>query len=452
MTASSTYIPGDIDLQSCLLVNYNGKYIELREIILEFNVYHDIFSNGIKCDIIVDDAIGLIERVPIVGDETVIISFSEPTVAKYVTYVFSVYKVSDRVSQNDRSNTYVIHAQSQELINDLRSIVSRSYSNIAADEIVSDVYKTYLQPKTSKFSYIREGRGLSFESTEGRHTLIAPKVSPFQFIRMVSSEAQSKKYRSASFVFFETTKGWKFVTIENLMDKPAVDSFYFSHALFDRQHTIDNETIFPYQIIVAIDYASQFDNVIAHKAGMLDNDVEVIDPIRKKFSTESFLYDRDFEELVHLGKGKMYTEKSLYKKNDGSSRSTLLVSNIGESYPLLTYITNGRDLDPQIKDPRVIHKTLPFSLPVMASINNMVIDVTVPGNTELDVGDVVNLNIMQNSSDSEHLSKTNLFYGQKDSRFLVTAMRHTYNRGDNRFFTVLQCVKDTYAIEPKEIE
>jgi hypothetical protein len=39
-----------------------------------------------------------------------------------------------------------------------------------------------------------------------------------------------------------------------------------------------------------------------------------------------------------------------------------------------------------------------------------------------------------------------------DKRFFVTAVRHTHQKVDNIYFTVLECVKDTYATQTKEID
>ena len=42
----------------------------------------------------------------------------------------------------------------------------------------------------------------------------------------------------------------------------------------------------------------------------------------------------------------------------------------------------------------------------------------------------------------DYMTKLNLLYGKK---FFVTALRHTVNKEENTFFTVIECIKDTYA-------
>ena len=79
----------------------------------------------------------------------------------------------------------------------------------------------------------------------------------------------------------------------------------------------------------------------------------------------------------------------------------------------------------------------------------MVLAISIPGNTNMEIGQVVNIHIPQNASSVEYQKKENLLYGNK---FFVVAVRHTYNKQDNSFFTVFEAVKDVYAKDIVEEE
>ena len=66
----------------------------------------------------------------------------------------------------------------------------------------------------------------------------------------------------------------------------------------------------------------------------------------------------------------------------------------------------------------------------------------IPGNTDVEIGNVIEVHIPQTSDFEDYKRSNNLLYGNK---FLVTAIRHTFNKKKNHFFTVLSIVKDTYA-------
>ena len=55
---------------------------------------------------------------------------------------------------------------------------------------------------------------------------------------------------------------------------------------------------------------------------------------------------------------------------------------------------------------------------------------------------MIEVHIPQTSEFEDHKKSNNLLWGLK---FLVTGVRHTFNKSKNHFFTVLSIVKDTYA-------
>ena len=69
--------------------------------------------------------------------------------------------------------------------------------------------------------------------------------------------------------------------------------------------------------------------------------------------------------------------------------------------------------------------------------------VTIPGDVNRKVGQVVRLFIPQKSGIQEFKDRYNLFYGEKDPRFLISGLRHVYNYDNDSFYTVMEVVKDS---------
>ena len=78
----------------------------------------------------------------------------------------------------------------------------------------------------------------------------------------------------------------------------------------------------------------------------------------------------------------------------------------------------------------------------MAQLTNIVLEITIAGNTDIEIGNMIEIYIPQTTEYKEFKNKSNLLYG---SKFLVTAIRHIFNREQNNFGTVLSIVKDSYA-------
>ena len=132
-----------------------------------------------------------------------------------------------------------------------------------------------------------------------------------------------------------------------------------------------------------------------------------------------------------------------------TSGSYYIQSNIGENYNKQPYLSNATSTDPQIRNPRRLQNWFKYNILSKAQLSNIVLSITVPGNTGIEVGDVVNLHIPQSSELPELSKKLNLLY---DKKFLVTSLRHTFNKKNNKFYTIFECRKDTYAKKAKKVE
>ena len=123
----------------------------------------------------------------------------------------------------------------------------------------------------------------------------------------------------------------------------------------------------------------------------------------------------------------------MLSKDSGTSVNYYMISNIGEYYNKQPYLSKAITNDPQIRNPRKLHKFLKYNVAAKAQLSNIVLSITIPGNTKLEIGDVVNLHIPQSSELPELSKKLNLLY---DKKFLVVSIRHTFNKKNNKFYTI----------------
>jgi hypothetical protein len=460
----TNYRTGMVELRDCLLFNYRKAAIDIRHLMIEFNVYHDLFANGVTCEIVLADSNGLIEFLPIVGDEIFVISFVTPTLDETLTYVFQVYNISDRSKSNGRSESYVLRGVSQELISNSRKSVNISYKDIPVSSIVKGIYNSYLKPSEEDFGIIKAKKEINVEETLDNFHVVFSGEKPFECIRYLSKEAQSlnsDNSLASNFIFFEKNDGWYFKTIDSMLSAEAVDNFYFTEASgeIDNNDAIagddDDGIVYKYQMINNLEFINQFNTLERLNNGYYSHTIETIDPILKKFTKDLFLYEKDFNKIAHIENSKktfgtnyVYSENSIFSKEAGSSIKKFIISNIGENYNKLEYLSKAFSRDPQIRNPRKLHKFMKYDLVSRLQLDNIVLSVGIPGNSQLEIGDIVNLHIPQSTGNKDFLNELNLLY---DKRFFITSIRHTYNKVDNNFFTVFECVKDTYAKKVIEV-
>ena len=64
--------PGDFELQKLIFTSPHRKgYVDLKAAWSDFNIYESLFSPYLTADIQIVDGIGMLESVPIIGEETI---------------------------------------------------------------------------------------------------------------------------------------------------------------------------------------------------------------------------------------------------------------------------------------------------------------------------------------------------------------------------------------------
>ena len=232
---------GEYELLKLTLTSPNRKnkgYIDLKAVWSDLNIYEDVFASCLTGDITLTDGMGLMENVPIIGEETINIHVKtsgikrereEQTTGPFkgslsegiINLKFRVYKISGLTKMNEGMWMYKLHLISEEAMINLKSKVAKSALDPATLEprrISATVKKLYQQ-------YFKRGRKASnvkkffVEPTRNLTNIIIPNQTPFKAFNFLASRAVSagKHAVGSSFVFYETVKGFFFISMETLM-------------------------------------------------------------------------------------------------------------------------------------------------------------------------------------------------------------------------------------------
>ena len=452
------YRPGTIR-QDIQLYNFKKNSVLLTDAVMEFSIFQNLYGNGMKIELLLVDANGLIEMFPIVGDETLVIQFKTPTFDTTITQVFRIYKISDRRKSGDRVETYVLHGASIENISDKRKSVNKSYSQLAPEKIIESIYENYLRPTEDEYGIAPAKESeLELQETQYLQSFCFPSVRPFKAIRQICNEAVLKvdensnepKSKSENFMFYQTWTKWVFRTLDSLLRQEPVDKFYFAEAAkLDTKKGEgegDDPGIYPHQHISNLNVKNQLDIAENLEQGLYAHVIKVIDPLLKRYTEDNWNWADNFAELTHIEDDpKVYGDESTYANDAGTSVSHYIISNIGEDYQNTNDFTKRAvesDTDNQITNPRNLHSFIKYTIGSMSQLTNIVLEIAIPGNTDIEIGNMIEIHIPQTSEFEDHKKSNNLLWGLK---FLVTGVRHTFNKQNNHFFTTLSIVKDTYA-------
>ena len=101
--------PLSYELEILTLVNNEGEGFDIRELMLECNIYESISNNFLVGEIAISDAVGLLENAKIFGQESLRIKIKQPfgkgdkpSDIDTIDQIFRIYKVSgiQRIGQN----------------------------------------------------------------------------------------------------------------------------------------------------------------------------------------------------------------------------------------------------------------------------------------------------------------------------------------------------------------
>ena len=447
--------------------------LELSLMVAEINMYEDMFSGFMRMEVVISDAIGLMDKFPIVGDETLTWTYFLKEYNPY-TQIFKVYKVSGRSVDKARAHSMVLHAISLPGYKNTLEYLYKPYIQKKPHEIIDDVCTNYLGLPTGG------GQGqkalVTPVPTENTYTRVSSGQNPLQLINFLAAESkstQAKSYKHPSnYVFFEDHKQFNFVPISYLMEKGPVREFFLGVPQ-DKKQLEKGENTFPGETILSLKVVDSFDDLDSLHRGTYLNEVNIIDPILKRFKMHpiagddeikhEFKYERDFDDLTHLqnsGSKTISPNSDIIKgKKPYAAHRRMMITQYekdNEKYSVDSskYFETMKPFKAgdQLLDPRQRHKNLPESLHEKENLFNHVVEVTVPGDPDVTVGQTVKIKVPQptafaKANDQEFL----LLYGQ-EATFLITAVRHIYNAAIDSYTMVLSCSAESFGkpVDTKE--
>ena len=154
---------GAFSLGGVNLISYSSfdgdgtpKRLDIRNLLVEFNIYEDINSPFLSGDLTLIDGTNAIQELPITGFERLEFFFRSPNTEKGFDFSVKsghpmfVYALENRQGANPRSQMYTLKFISLEAIRDNQTRVSQAFSG-TIDQMVLDICYNYLKTKKDVF-------------------------------------------------------------------------------------------------------------------------------------------------------------------------------------------------------------------------------------------------------------------------------------------------------------
>jgi hypothetical protein len=285
------------------------------------NVYEDLFSNVLKGTLSFVDTQGLAETIPLVGDETLILSFltpggegtqittetsnrdSQTASEESIRQRFKVYDCKETLVEN-RVKSYQLFFVSEEYVTSSKMKVSKGYGGQKYSFIVKDVMN-----KINK--NIRDGfkKNIYIEETSTPQNIIVPNWSPFQAINFCASRSlsddstpqdqtnstanPSPRALGSLFVFYEKLgTGFFYESIETMIGKQKsqdeIPLYQYTPKLTKEQNNLKTH----YFGVDKFEVMSSFKTLENLKQGLFGSTLITYDPLRMKYNKVKYDYHK----------------------------------------------------------------------------------------------------------------------------------------------------------------
>ena len=441
---------GEYHIEVCEIYAASGTVLDLKDQFASVNIYEDISKNALTGDISIVDTNNLLTNLPIIGQEKLKLRLVTPNAdddtsrgaaIDFTDSPLYIYKVDSKVGINDNTFAYTLSFTTPEAVRSNRIRVNQAFSGEPSIDIVKKIFRDEELLNSKKEFY--------YEETSNNFKFVAPNMRPFDFINSVGRRCLSKEYNySPTFLFYETIKGYWFRTIDSMMDRKNPRFVYKEetpnlipegHKKPDVNTTLTN--LLSYSLMASTDVMMNM------RKGMYGSNLIMIDLVNKTVANHNYNYFDDFEEDKHVDEYNLYGSKNAplgsQAKDDFGNRlsdydqSKTYMQAVDRESPNGLYSARhdgqydytGTDIWLQRRKGRFTAMESAISLRI-----------TVPGNTTLQAGDMVGID-MRNQGMLAEEERDPIYSG----RYLVTKLKHEFTRGDGvyKHNVHMEVIRDT---------
>ena len=515
--------PGDFELQKLTLTSPNRRgYVDLKAAWSDFNIYEDLFGSYLTGNIQIVDGVGFAESVPIIGEETIHIQVKTKGIVRereqqgipgpfegsqnegIINLKFRVVKISEITKLNDGIQTYKLSFVSEEAILNLKQKVRKSALDPTSleprkiSDVVKSLYKQF-------FKRGRTAKKLFVEPTKNLTDLIIPNQTPFKAFNFLASRAVSagKHAMGSSFVFYESVRGFFFISMETLMaggglgystlaglrgtpselvftalEDPVKETYVVQPKRLGAQRDEATNVAVEMTAVDSYSFSSNFDVLQNLSKGMYANRLLTHDLVRMKYDTLDFnLLEPTGEQtkvneatgatevlefltqaadaknftdsFTHLGTGKLATEKQDALGSPESMMSfypTNFAHDVRFKEDLGAQGVKGGVKSNLNIIPNRVEQWMQSRLVQGQQATNIKLNIRAPGLSTRAVGDLIEFKLPTEYIEDRDGYTQSQHHTYLSGYYLITKLRHHFNK--EKYEIEFEAIKDSLKVPP----
>lgn len=380
-------------------IKFDGnKSLDISSIVAGINITTALNHQTISGNISIVDNVNLLnsEQFTFVGEEFIEITIRKPKTDSQQRYKFVAAILNQEVkSETSDGALFTLTLLSTDAFVNAGSFKSAGYSGSG-----SDIIKTILEQELKTEITIDDN---NFEEPDGNLSYAFTRIKPFEKISILTNQCyKNKASLTSTFMFYENRKGYNFETYERIMERAIANNspVTYTHtplSYYDRETNINS--------IIAFNARGTYDNFKRLYHGMYSTELLNFDFITKELRSEKFNLLENIDNVLHLNRADPGAS-DVFRQS---------ANNLGSFSYYLPYDSSRDD-----NTSKAILYSSAFS--ILLSENTLTAKTF--GNLDLDIGDVINIEILDNAATTDGDKGLDARYSGK---YIVFAI--TYNLG-----------------------
>jgi len=432
--------PGDVTVKKVAIFSSTGVVMDIDSFLLEINLFEDIYRPCLRGNISLSDSRNLIELLPIIGEELLLLEFVTPTLEQSVKKIFRITGIENRAIVRDKNTqVYTLNFVSAEIIYNVNLPIFKKFEGLISD-VIGFVFSNYISqnkeldisgsiPKELSTTELR----ILVES-KNKVKFVSPGWSPFKIIDWLASKAIPVEGKACNFLFFESNKAFYLTTIEYLFDTARKNNLYIGkYSLsvpnvresttpnFQRDFFIINNFSQPNGIDVFKNYTNGY---LASRLITLDLNNKVYEPIDYDHTEKYFDYahaDANPNPFFSLSQEEIIRNP---------------LTNISY-YPVQPKLFTGfnDNVSEKIKDVYGNRKSN------LIDLMQFRVNITISGRTDIEVGSMLYLSFPGLKPADESTTESEYEDPLYSGYYLITAIQHMIKKNEHKM--ICEVVKDS---------
>ena len=280
---------GEFKLEQAFLTTSSGDFINIKGSINEINIFEDIFKNNIHGDILLFDTQNFFSKSFIRGQDTIYLEITTPSISdnpeQIIKQYFFVTAIDFMQEASSKSMAYRLTFTTKEHFKNERTKISKAYQD-SPTKIIENILKGELATK----------KPILIEASKNIKRVVFANKKPFDAIRQIMQEAVSKIDNSPSYLFYETSKGFRCTTLSHLYKQDPVSDFNAGEVA-----TLDGDgqakhvnTVKDFERVIEIELKPKIDSLVNTAIGIFASKATRINLYNKSHEVNNYKYFEEF--------------------------------------------------------------------------------------------------------------------------------------------------------------